>query len=388
MKAQSHYTLNPDPYRAGIELAEGLQDIEPEVIFLFSTIHYGFSSELTEAIYDVLENENLIVIGNTGDGFYETEKVSDIGAAALGINGGGNIRWHIGRAKGVSTDAGNAVKMCLEQITGQSGPDPLSLLYLVSDFRADARDLISNLRSRLDIPIIGGYAGDVNLRVQECCLYANKEVITDGLVMLGIEGNMAFDITVAHDLKPFGKPGIITEAARTRVKTVNDIPAMDFIENEIGKPIMAIDRGITTFNVIDRDDRSQKCIRSIVPDFETNDGSVILFSGIETGKEVQVCLADPEDLIAEVKSIGQSLKDLPFKPAAGIIISCAGRKHLLGKQIAHEVTDIISGMTVPFPVAGFPSFGELGPLKTDTGYSPALFHNMTYILALFGDSSE
>ncbi len=35
-------------------------------------------------------------------------------------------------------------------------------------------------------------------------------------------------------------------------------------------------------------------------------------------------------------------------------------------------------------LAGFPSLGEIAPLRTADGYSPSLFHNMTYVLMLIG----
>ncbi|MCD4654169.1 hypothetical protein K8T06_09550, partial [bacterium] len=66
MKTRSCYSINLDPYRAGIEIGEKIVDIRPEVIFLFSSIHYNGSPELAEAIYDVLGSNKTILIGNTG----------------------------------------------------------------------------------------------------------------------------------------------------------------------------------------------------------------------------------------------------------------------------------------------------------------------------------
>lgn len=38
MRAVSAHTLESDPYRAGIQLADAVKGIEPEVVFLFPTI--------------------------------------------------------------------------------------------------------------------------------------------------------------------------------------------------------------------------------------------------------------------------------------------------------------------------------------------------------------
>src|SRR5512136_2368837 len=86
MKAVSASTLDLDPYRAGVDLADGLASVAPEVVFLFSSIEFHDATELPQAIYDTLGNENLIIIGCTGEGYLETRKVADVGACALGIN--------------------------------------------------------------------------------------------------------------------------------------------------------------------------------------------------------------------------------------------------------------------------------------------------------------
>ena len=57
----------------------------PEVVFLFTTIDYADSADILEGLHDGLEKD-CIVIGNSGDGFYETEGANDFGASALGLN--------------------------------------------------------------------------------------------------------------------------------------------------------------------------------------------------------------------------------------------------------------------------------------------------------------
>jgi len=39
MNTKSCFSVNMDPYSAGVEIGEQLADINPEVIFLFSSIH-------------------------------------------------------------------------------------------------------------------------------------------------------------------------------------------------------------------------------------------------------------------------------------------------------------------------------------------------------------
>ena len=383
MKTRSVFSTHLDPYRAGVQLAEKLADIDPEVIILFSTIHYSESPELLEAIYDVLENDELVILGTTGDGFYESNKIADVGVSALGINSEKKVQWLLEYETGLIENTSLVMEKCIERIHKKTAPEKPDLWLLFADFRANSEELIKVINKHIDVPLVGGYAGDSNLEIKKCKVYAGKKVLTDGVALLGIKGDILYDINVAHDLTPVGKTGVVTQVEDKKVLTINNTTAMEFIEKELGKPLNVVDHGIITFNLIDHKDREQKTIRSLRSNSEN--GSVMLFGSVDKNKDIQVCIANPEDIIKEVKTIGVKIKDISFDPKAAIIISCAGRKYLLGYRIEHEVNEIKKGLNKDAAIVGFPSFGEIGPMKTKKGYTPTLFHNMTYILLLIGE---
>ena len=82
MRALSSKTELFDPYRAGFALGENLAALAPEVVFLYSSMHYA-TPELLEGLYDGLDSDKAIIIGNTGAGIYETSGFITQGAAAL-----------------------------------------------------------------------------------------------------------------------------------------------------------------------------------------------------------------------------------------------------------------------------------------------------------------
>jgi len=116
MKAKSCFSTIMDPYRAGIEIAEELVPFHPEVIFLFSTIHYDGSPELVEGIYDVLESDDIILIGTTGDGFYERSQVAGAGVSALALDSGGSIKWHLSYESGLGATPCETTKRCVDRV--------------------------------------------------------------------------------------------------------------------------------------------------------------------------------------------------------------------------------------------------------------------------------
>lgn len=375
MQALSVATQIPEAYRAGVYLGEGLCAIKPEVVFLFTSIDYGDNADILEGLNDGLADDNCIIIGNSGDGFYETHGVGATGAAALGLNSGGKIIWQLHIGQDVTVNPMAATRQAL--LNHQEA----SLVFMVSDFHADASLIEQVLEHEIHVPVIGGFAAD-DQQWHNCALYANKAVLNDCVVALYAIGELQFAVYVENSITPIGAVGQIQIAEGNRIDQIDGLSAMRFLERETGKPILRSDRGIISLTIIDP--HQLKRLRSTKSDIGDDDQSITLYGGINAGQRVQVCIAEPDVLIDEVYRIADSAKQTAnLNPVAAIIISCAGRKNLLGERISHEV----SALTRSFgdlAMIGFPSLGEIGPLRTEQGYSANLFHNMTYVLLLIG----
>lgn len=384
MKTKSCYSQNLHPYRAGIEIGEKISNIHPEVIFLFSSIHYNGSPLLLEGIHDVLEGDDIVLIGNTGDGFYEKEKVCDVGVSALGINSLGRLRWHLAHESGIKENPFEATQRCLSRINRECSSTSRRIYFIASDFRTDTSRIIASIRESACGPVVGGLAGDDH-SIKTCFVYAGKKVLTNNIAILAIEGDVPYEILIAHNLQGVGKPGVITESSGPVVRSIDNIPVMAFLQRELGKPLNVVDEGTLTFRITNSTNRYEQNIRSmLLPEDNQINSSIRLFGGVEEGDHALVCLAPPKRIIQDIKDVAESFSDLPFKPAAALIVSCAGRKKVLGGIIDNEVKDILLKCDSLEAIAGFPSFGEFGPVKTATGYSKPLFHNMTFVLLLIG----
>jgi hypothetical protein len=379
MQARSAHTQVFDPYRAGAALGEALADLAPEVVFLFSSVHYGEPPDLLDGLYDAIGNDALVVIGNSGDGCFASAGATDHGVSALAINSGGKMRWQLAVGRGVADEPEAALRTALQSLRAAQ-PDT-RLIYLACDFNADASRIEAVLHGECDLPVVGGYAADDN-RMQACYLYANRSILHDAIVLLGLAGDFEFDIHIANTLGEVGQPGTIEAAEGKVLQRIAGEGAVDFVARQTGKPVLQTDRGIVSLSIVDPAGTGERRLRAIVPDFGKAEKSLGLYGGIEVGKQVRVCLADPAQLIDEVTRIADTVAASDFKPAAAVIVSCAGRKWLLGGQIAHETRALTERMRGGLPLAGFPSFGEFGPLRTGQGYTGNLFHNMTYVLLL------
>lgn len=381
--AKSTRSLASDAYRAGIELGNALTEIKPELVLVFGAVAHARNPELLEGLYDALGSRDVVVAGNSGDGYFVPGEAANLGVAALGLSTQGAVRFHIASASNIQLEPEAAVRQCLAELKSLMRRAP-SLYLMFSDFRTDASRIESVVRDEVEVPVIGGLAADDN-QMQQCYVFCNGQILTDHVVMVAVEGALAFDISIGNSLNPVGSSGEVNRASGTNVMQIDGLEAMAFIERETGKQVLQTDRGVLALTVTDNDRRDEKILRAIVPDFSVESGSLGLYGGIQAGKHVRVCLAEPEQLIAEVYRIAAEARSRHFEPAAAFFVSCNGRKWLLGEQIRHETLALGETFGQELPLIGFASFGEIGPLKTAGGrYTRNLFHNMTYVLLLIG----
>jgi hypothetical protein len=384
MKVKSCYSIKADPYKAGLEIGNALSEIDPEVVFIFPTIHYKGSYELVEAIYDILESYNTIIIGNTGEGFYEAQKVANIGVSALGINSNGKIKWHLEYERNIGKTPFDSTKLCLTKLNKKLNGVKPSLYFLTTDFRTDTNEIEKALGEYALAPVIGGSAGDDN-RFKECFVYSNREILTDSIVILAVEGPLKFDISIANNFNEVGKPGKVSNAEGTMVKTINGFPAMDFVTGELGRPLETVDAGSVVLKLTDPKHEKENKIRALLLTENVLDkDELTLFGSAKENEVANVCIVSAEKIIKDVKDIAKHINKFNFTPIAALIVSCAGRKRVLGNDIKEEVKELLRGNNSIKALAGFPSFGEFGPVKNSDGYSKTLFHNMTFILLLIG----
>ncbi len=384
MRAHSCVSVELEPYRAGLELASQLVELAPEVVFLFPSIHYQGSTELVAGLYDGLGNDELLVLGNTGNGFYCTDHCGEIGVAALGLNDAGRIRYHVSHATGVLAEPYATARRCVEGL-GEARAR-CRLFFFAVDFRTDTSEVLRAMQQELPAPAVGGAAGD-DYRMTQSFQYLNRQVLEDSLVLIGLEGDFSFDISVAHELRPIGKIGIVTGSEGVTLTSIDNKPTLQFVTEQIGRPCLEMDMGVICFRVETSVETSEARLRSLMPFPDHESGAVKLYGGIEPGSLVKCCVAQPDDMLREVDQLVTSLARLTFQPRAALVVSCAGRKQLLAGRVSGELEPLMRLKWVgEAAVAGYPSYGEFGPVRNETGYSRHLFHNMTYLLLLLGDA--
>lgn len=387
MQVKSCFTKQLDAYKAGVEIVEQFDDLCPDVLFLYSSIQYLGSQELLQAIYAEIDEKQAhvsindrkypLLIGNTGDGVYANHLVSEIGISCLAMQTPSSVQWQISQQSNLQNDPFTSTVQCFTELLEKCSTTP-KFIYIACDFRTDASLILSAIQSvnTTNIPIIGGLAAD-DYTMQTCFVFANQKVLTDSIVMLACMGDLAFNILLGHSPIATGKPGIITHCESTTIYTINNLPAMDFIENEFGKSLDHVDKGILALQTVNTS-QNNSIVRSLILPQDPLDRSVKMFGNLTKGDCVQLSIYPATKMIYDVIDVAKTTKSLSFVPEAAIVVSCAGRKIVLNELIQNEVDFLMHYNAKLQAVAGFPSFGE---------FANNNFHNMTYVLLLLGKPS-
>jgi hypothetical protein len=142
-------TTVADPYRAGAELGEKLQNLRPDVVIVFLTIHYADAvQDLVAGLRDFLGNE-VLLCGGSGDGIYETSGAEAHGVSALGIHTDGESQWRAAFVRGVGADSAGATIEAARKVIAELDAPPTFVFALADGLKADGSQLVDGIASML-----------------------------------------------------------------------------------------------------------------------------------------------------------------------------------------------------------------------------------------------
>jgi len=211
------------------------------------------------------------------------------------------------------------------------------------------------------IPVTGGLAGDAD-NFDFTLVGCNGKPAQGNIVAIGFYGN---HLQIGHSSlggwDMFGPERKVTRSVENRVYEIDGKSALDTYKKYLGKyadQLLSIDN---------------------------NTNSMVFAGDIPEGSYVRFMKANFDKLIeAASEAASQVLIDFPGKPATSpkfaLLISCVGRKLILGKRIEEEVEAVkdIFGQNTLF--SGFYSYGEISPLLPNQHCE---LHNQTMTITTF-----
>ncbi|MDR0640841.1 MAG: FIST C-terminal domain-containing protein [Treponema sp.] len=351
--------------------------LKNSVGFIFCSL--GFvSSGAAAAVSRALPCES---IGCTTHGIATAEIMGE-NMLAVAVLTSDDVFFRIGLSDPLDADGETRIKKLYEQLSGPPKGAPSLILVSHSNPSHFSGDRVLNILDRLSggTPLFGTNALDETIENRTPLVIYNGNSYTDRLALLAMYGAVEprFAVTSLPVMNIYSKQAIVTEVQDGRLVSINNIPAVEFME-KLG--IISKNKVNAVYGfplLIDNNDGwgPKSCaIHSI------EDGGVLRCgSAIAQGATLKLVNQMQDELLYNSKQFAESIKNEGGKKNH-LIFSCFGRSAPLVdmKDEMSLFQKNLEGAAYMFIYSG----GEFCPVRDEQGGIRNCFHQFSIISASF-----
>jgi len=231
-----------------------------------------------------------------------------------------------------------------------------------------------------NILVTGGLAGD-DANFKSTLVGLNQNPGEGNIIAIGFYGNR---LLVTHGSQGgwdmFGLERTVTRSQANVLYEINGESALDLYKKYLGPDVDNLPASALLFPLaISIPGFSEPIVRTILSIDE--DKKTMTFAGdIPEGSQVRLMKANFDNLIeASSHAATNSLKQNQ-KPDFALLISCVGRKLILGPRTEEEVEAVAEVFAKETTIAGFYSYGEISPFNNS---GTCQLHNQTMTITSF-----
>lgn len=267
--------------------------------------------------------------------------------------------------------------------------DNLSYVLVISDGGlVNGSELVRGIDSvnTARIPVTGGLAGDganFNYTLVGC----NGKPERGNIVAIGFYGK---HLKIGHGSlggwDTFGPEKTVTRSAANHLFEIDGKSALDIYKRYLGKYADELPGSALLFPLSVRVDGAASDVVRTILSINNDDQSMVFAGDVPEGAKVRFMKANFDSLIdAATHAAGATLTQMTErKPRLALLVSCVGRKLILGKRIDEETEAVKTRLGDDTLLTGFYSYGEISPLVPGTKCE---LHNQTMTITTFDEAS-
>ena len=231
------------------------------------------------------------------------------------------------------------------------------------------------------ILITGGLAGDSS-DFKSTLVGLNQQPSEGNIVAIGFYGDK---ISVTHGSQggwdTFGPEREVTKSSGNKLFEIDNKNALALYIKYLGPDADQLPGSALLFPLsVIIPGSPQPVVRTIIS-IDNEQRSMTFAGDIPEGSKVRFMKANFDKLTsAAAKAAQQTLLGKKTKPGFSLLVSCVGRKIILGARIDEEVEAVIESLGDETPVAGFYSYGEISPFNEG---GACRLHNQTMTITSF-----
>jgi hypothetical protein len=277
-----------------------------------------------------------------------------------------------------SYDAGKSIA---ETLNDKS----LKHIFILSDgSNVNGSELVKSMNEyfKSNVVITGGMAGD-DTRFDYTLTSLNDFPSRGNIMAFGLYGDK---IKIAHGSMggwdSFGLAKTVTKSVGNELFEIDGRNALELYKEHLGKYSDDLPGAALLFPLAVKMNESGDVVVRTILSINNEKNSMIFAGDVPEGSKVRFMLANFDRLIDAAGTAAKSslISIANAKPQLAILISCVGRKIVLGGRVDEEVGAVIDVLGGDIPITGFYSYGEISPLKEGTSCQ---LHNQTMTITCF-----
>ena len=265
----------------------------------------------------------------------------------------------------------------------------LRTVFVLSDgTRVNGSELIRGIRRAVgkDIVITGGLAGD-GPRFGTTFVGLNTVPAPGRVAAVGFYGDA---VKIGHGSAGgwdvFGPRRQITRAHGNVLLELDGKPALDLYKHYLGEAAEDLPSSALLFPLrIWPTERSVESLTRTIVGIDEERKAMIFAGDVPEGYNAQLMRGNFDRLVEGAADAAQQAQAALNGNSVAILVSCIGRKLLLGQRIGEEVDAVRDVLGNGTPIAGFYSYGEICP---HFATNCAELHNQTMTITVFSEESR
>ncbi len=261
--------------------------------------------------------------------------------------------------------------------------DLVNILVFSDGSMVNGSELVKGLNDAAQnkILITGGLAGDGS-NFTSTLVGLNEQPSQGNIVAIGFYGAK---IAITHGSQggwdTFGPEREVTRSCGNKLFEIDNKNALELYTRYLGPDADKLPGSALLFPLsVTIPGSPQPVVRTILS-IDKEQQSMTFAGDIPEGSKVRFMKANFDKLTAAAaKAAQQTTLGKKGKPDFSLLVSCVGRKLILGGRIDEEVEAVIESLGEQTPVAGFYSYGEISPFN-DGG--DCRLHNQTMTITSF-----
>ncbi len=356
-------------------ISVGLKENESaDIVFIFGDTDILKEESVYKKIKDKFPNSHLV--GSTSSGNVLGKEISMHSIVATAV------KFESSRVEVQSVDYhdGTNLEELSSELVNKLSKDGLKHVFILSDgLKINGSELVKGVNHALgNITVTGGLAGD-GTRFSETFVLCDSKPLTSKIAAVGFYGeNLTISSGCFGGWSEFGAHRIITKSTNNILYEIDHEPALDFYKRYLGEYAKELPNSGLRFPLsIKENENAPETIRTLLK-IDEDTKSIIFAGNVPEGYLARLMKPDTDKLIDGAGEAAREITIANDKPALGLVVSCVGRKLVLGQLIDEELEEVGNILGDNVNLIGFYSYGEIAPFETNK--LKCELHNQTMTL--------